>query len=64
MPTEEERYPNMAAERAWDRAQHVRRGMAMGLTKKEAQRHANADLNDATEPEPSKMLRRRLPRKK
>lgn len=43
-PIDEKRYPNLAAERAFDRAEHVKRAMANGLSKKEAERHADEEL--------------------
>lgn len=46
----EARHPNLAAQRRLERAQHVRRGMAMGLTRGQANAHANQDMaeGDAT----------------
>lgn len=40
------RYPNMEARREWDRQEHVRRGRAMGLTRKQAQRHADEEIQE------------------
>ena len=38
------KFPNLAARDAWDREQHVKRAMAAGLSRKEAVRHANAEV--------------------
>jgi hypothetical protein len=43
---EDERYPNLKAQRDWDRAEHVRKGMEAGLSKKEAERHADAEIRE------------------
>jgi hypothetical protein len=36
-------YPNMAAQGDYEHAQHVLRGLQMGLTRKQAEAHARAD---------------------
>jgi hypothetical protein len=38
-----ERYPNLRAHRELEHAQHVRRAMSMGLTRKQAERHSRDD---------------------
>lgn len=43
---DEGKYPNLAALRRGEHAQHVRRAMEMGMTRKEAQRHAREDERD------------------
>lgn len=40
------KFPNLAAERDWDRAQHIKQAIAAGMTKKQAERHADAELHD------------------
>ena len=42
----QDRYPNMTAQREMDRLEHVRRGRAMGLTRKQASRHAADEVGD------------------
>jgi hypothetical protein len=44
VPSEDKRFPNLAAEREWDREQHIRRAMASGLTRRQAERHADEEL--------------------
>lgn len=39
------RFPNLAAERDLDRAQHIQRAMASGLTRKQAEKHADEELS-------------------
>jgi hypothetical protein len=43
-PIDAERYPNIAAERAMDREEHIRRAMANGLTRAQAEAHADEEL--------------------
>ena len=43
-PIDAKRFPNIAAERDLDRAEHIKRAMANGLSRKEAERHADEDL--------------------
>lgn len=43
---DDERYPLLAAQKEWDRAEHVRKGIEAGLTKKQAERHADADVRE------------------
>ena len=45
-PIDEKRFPNIAAERQWDREQHVRQAMANGMTRKQAEKHADAELQE------------------
>jgi hypothetical protein len=45
-PIDEAKYPNLAAERAFDRAEHIKRAMAAGMTRREAERHADEDMAD------------------
>lgn len=40
----EKRFPNLAAERAADREEHVRRAMEAGMTRKQAERHADEEI--------------------
>ncbi|MCA1811065.1 MAG: hypothetical protein LC623_03525 [Halobacteriales archaeon] len=44
--SEDERFPNLAAQRDWDRAEHVRKAMEAGLSRKEAERHADAEVRE------------------
>jgi hypothetical protein len=37
-------FPNLLAQREWDRQEHIRRAMAAGMTRKEAERHAAEEL--------------------
>ncbi|HUR61165.1 MAG TPA: hypothetical protein VM286_02210 [Candidatus Thermoplasmatota archaeon] len=41
-----EKYPNLAAAKDWDKAQHVKKGIEAGLTKKQAQRHADDEVRE------------------
>jgi hypothetical protein len=43
---ESAKYPNLAAAKDWDKAQHVKKGMEAGLSKKEAQRHAEEEVRE------------------
>jgi hypothetical protein len=43
---EEEKYPNLAASRAWDEAQHVRKAEEAGLSHKKAVRHAAEEVRE------------------
>lgn len=43
---DDERYPNLAAQRDWDRAQHVKQGLAAGLTKEQARKHADDEVRE------------------
>lgn len=40
----ERKFPNLAAERAADREEHVRRAMEAGMTRKQAERHADEEI--------------------
>jgi hypothetical protein len=44
--SEDEKYPNLAAQRDWDKAEHVRKGVEAGLTRKQAVRHANEEVHE------------------
>jgi hypothetical protein len=44
-PLDEERYPNIAAHRANERAQIVRRARAAGMDRAQASRHADEHAN-------------------
>ena len=39
-----DRYPNMTARREMDRAEHVKRAMEMGATRKQASMHAEEEV--------------------
>ena len=41
---DDEQFPTLAAQRAWDRAEHIRRAMAAGMTREQAERHADQEL--------------------
>jgi predicted transcriptional regulator len=43
-PIDAKRFPNLAAARDLDRAQHIQRAMANGLTRKQAEKHADEEL--------------------
>lgn len=43
---EDEKYPNLAAQKDWDKAQHVKKGIEAGLSKKEALRHAEEEVHE------------------
>jgi hypothetical protein len=43
---EREKYPNLAAAKDWDKAEHVRKGMEAGLSRKDAVRHANEEVRE------------------
>lgn len=45
-PIDAKRFPNIAAERDWDREQHIRQAMANGLTRKQAEAHADQEMLD------------------
>ncbi|MHB8633334.1 MAG: hypothetical protein ACYDBQ_05105 [Thermoplasmatota archaeon] len=38
------RFPNLAAQNDMDREEHIRRAMANGASRKEAERHADLDM--------------------
>ena len=40
------KFPNLAAERDWDREQHIQQAMQSGMTRKQAERHADAELRE------------------
>lgn len=43
---EDRKYPNLAAAKAWDKEQHVKKGIEAGLTRKQATRHADEEIDD------------------
>ncbi|HEX2065872.1 MAG TPA: hypothetical protein VHI93_03575 [Candidatus Thermoplasmatota archaeon] len=48
LPEDEEdrRFPNLAAQRDWDRAQHVKKAEEAGLSREEAVRHADREVRE------------------
>ncbi|HUR25799.1 MAG TPA: hypothetical protein VM327_07290 [Candidatus Thermoplasmatota archaeon] len=40
------KFPNLAAERDWDRDQHIKQAMKAGMTRKQAERHADDELRE------------------
>ena len=40
------KFPNLAAERDWDREQHIKQAMQSGMTRKQAERHADDELRE------------------
>ena len=40
------KFPNLAAERDWDREQHIKQAMRAGMTRKQAEKHADAELRE------------------
>lgn len=47
----EPEFPQLTKIRAQDRQHHIERAMAMGMTREEAERHAEHDLKDREETE-------------
>lgn len=45
-PTAEPEFPQLTKIRAMDRQLHIERAMEMGMSREEAERHAEHDLND------------------
>jgi len=46
---DDERYPNMAAERAADREEHIKRAMEAGMSRQQAERHADEEMAERDE---------------
>lgn len=46
LPRKEPSFEELERRRAFDREEHVRRGIAAGLSREEAERHADEDLKD------------------
>ena len=46
LPTSEPDFPTLTKLRALDREEHIARAMEMGLTREEAERHADEDLKE------------------
>lgn len=44
LPKSDPEFPNLTAMRAFDRQQHVQRSMEAGLSREEAERHADEHL--------------------
>ncbi|MEA3166768.1 MAG: hypothetical protein QOJ26_1642 [Thermoplasmata archaeon] len=42
----DERFPNLAAQRDWDRAEHIRAAEEMGATHRQASKHASEEVGD------------------
>lgn len=40
------KFPNLAAERDWDREQHIKQAMQAGMTRRQAEKHADDELRD------------------
>lgn len=40
------KFPNLAAEHDWDREQHIKQAMQAGMTRKQAEKHADDELRD------------------
>ena len=40
------KFPNLAAEEEWDREQHIKQAMQAGMTRKQAERHADDELRE------------------
>lgn len=45
-PLPAQAFPNLAAARDWERHEHVKRAMELGLTKGEAEAHADQEMNE------------------
>jgi len=54
-----ERYPNLAARRELERAQHARRAMAMGVPRGQANAHAWSEIQDGRREQAKRQPRRR-----
>lgn len=46
---EEPTFPELTKIRAYDRQQHIAAGLAMGLTREEAEKHADDELAERSE---------------
>lgn len=46
LPRKEPDFPELERRRRFDREEHVKRGMAAGLSREEAEKHADEDLRD------------------
>jgi hypothetical protein len=51
MDTSEPTFPNITRRKAFDRQQHIQKSLEMGMTREEAEKHADADLADREEAE-------------
>lgn len=54
MPPKKERlheptFPNLEAERKFDREEHIRRAMANGMSRAQAEQHADEDMREHAE---------------
>jgi hypothetical protein len=45
----ETEFPNLEAERAFDREEHIRRAMLAGMDRAQAERHADEDMAERDE---------------
>lgn len=43
-PSEDREFPNLAAMKAFDRQQHIQKAIEAGLTREEAERHADEEM--------------------
>jgi len=48
-PLHKPRFPNIEAERKFDREEHIRRAMAAGMTKAQAEKHADEEMREHAE---------------
>jgi hypothetical protein len=46
LPTKEPDFPELSKAREFDREEHIRRSMAAGMTRQQAERHADEDLRE------------------
>jgi hypothetical protein len=51
-PTHEPDLPELSKLRAFDREQHVKKGIEAGMTREEAERHADEDLRERDDAHP------------
>lgn len=52
-PKKEPELPQLTKLKAFDRQQHIQKAIEMGMTREEAERHADHDLADREEGEPT-----------
>ncbi|GEM_PF-5830418 len=52
LPTKDPEFPELTKLRDQDRQEHVRRAMAAGMSREEAERHADEDLRERDDSHP------------
>lgn len=43
---DQKKFPNLAAEQDWDREQHIKQAIQAGMSRKQAERHADDELRN------------------